>query len=213
MYQLPQFEFSQQESSALILASKFSVEIPTAVRALSAQASKIADRPLETEFVPGENDVVCGRGKGSYNRIGNKKFRELVTSYIPAYLKARTKFDKSTILHEIIDKVRAKHNPDTGRPANFVKFHKKTGWTEIGEGLAREKVGHAMREAIATTKRGKQIKPAVVVAPVTSAQLPSDATVIPTMFRRTSTNTILKAIRRTSDRLSNDNLPLAMAQV
>lgn len=122
--------------------SKFQIVVPPAISelAVSNQAA-----PLEGNFSPGEYDVVCGRGKGSYNRPGNKRFRALVTQYIDEYTKSRNKLDKTMVLATIIEKVRSQ---DYGR-ARFVKHDKKNGWFEISDDQAREKVGHAMREAIA----------------------------------------------------------------
>ena len=53
------------------------------------------------------------------------------------------------VLNDIIDKVRSYINPDTGSAAQFVKYTKSSGWVLIGDEHAREKVGHAIREAIA----------------------------------------------------------------
>lgn len=126
--------------------AKYSLILPTAIASL-AQTNAIT--LLDAAFEPGSFDVVCGRGKGSYNRPGNKFFRALVVTFIPQYLSARSKVDKSAVLNSIIDKVRSFTNPDTGLPAQFVKHSKNTGWIKIGDEHAREKVGHAIREAIA----------------------------------------------------------------
>jgi hypothetical protein len=126
--------------------SKYSFELPLAITALTETKRMV---PLDQSYQPGTYDVVCGRGKGSYNRPGNKRFRSLVATYIPKYLKARSKMDKSMVLNDIIDKVRSFTNPDTGAPAQFVKYTKSSGWVLIGDEHAREKVGHAIREAIA----------------------------------------------------------------
>lgn len=126
--------------------SKYFVELPLAITALTESNHEI---PLEQSYQPGMYDIVCGRGKGSYNRPGNKRFRSLVATYIPHYMKARSKVDKSMVLNSIIEKVRSYTNPDTGTPAQFVKYTKSTGWVLIGDEHAREKVGHAIREAVA----------------------------------------------------------------
>lgn len=127
--------------------AKYSIALPSAITALALTNAVI---PLDSSYQPGYYDVVCGRGKGSYNRPGNKRFRALVATYIPDYQIARSKFDKSCLLSSIIDKVRSFTNPDTGMPAEFVKFSKGDGWIQIGDELAREKVGHVIREAVLT---------------------------------------------------------------
>jgi hypothetical protein len=94
---------------------------------------------------PGPYDVVCGRGKGSYNRPGNRLFRELVLEYVPEYMGARSKLDKSIVLNSIIERVQRQGNGT----ALFVKYDRRSKkWFEIGDDVAREKVGHALREAI-----------------------------------------------------------------
>jgi hypothetical protein len=138
-------------ASIALLSSKFRLVVPTAIRDMTTLK---AAREIGSDYEPSDVDIFCGRGKGFYNRPGNKSFRTLVGSYIPAYLAAKTKVDKSAVLNTIVDKVRNLHDPTTGRPAQFIKFSKKTGWVEIGDEQAREKVGHAMREAISTVEEG-----------------------------------------------------------
>jgi hypothetical protein len=138
-------------ASIALLSSKFRLVVPTAIRDMTTLK---AAREIGPDYEPSDVDIFCGRGKGFYNRPGNKSFRTLVGSYIPAYLAAKTKVDKSAVLNTIVDKVRNLHDPTTGRPAQFIKFSKKTGWVEIGDEQAREKVGHAMREAISTVEEG-----------------------------------------------------------
>ena len=92
-----------------------------------------------------------------YNRPGNKHFRQLVATYIPRYLEAKSKIDKSVILGSIVDEVDSLIDPETGRRAQFVKAAKGgCGWIVISDELAREKVGHAMREAVAAIGMRKQ---------------------------------------------------------
>jgi hypothetical protein len=125
--------------------SKYSFAVPDVIASL---ASSNDPTPLDAAYQPGCYDVVCGRGKGSYNRPGNKRFRALVATFIGDYHKSRTKVDKTAVLNGIVETVRSHFNPDTGRPVQFVKYCKSTGWVQIGDDLAREKVGHAMREAV-----------------------------------------------------------------
>ena len=105
------------------------------------QSNTMFAKPLESNE-PSEYDVVCGRGKGSYNRPGNKRFRAIAQEYVPEYLAARSRLDKSSVLNKIVHVVQ-----ENGR---FLKYSKKEGWFVISHELAREKVGHAIREAMAT---------------------------------------------------------------
>ena len=124
---------------------RYQVVVPTAISALTGGSETTE---LAPEFQPGAYDVVCGRGKGSYNRPGNKRFRAIVNQHIPQYQSSKSKLDKSMVLNTIIDRVRQQNNGN----ARFVKHDKKKGWFEIGVDQAREKVGHAIREAIAANK-------------------------------------------------------------
>lgn len=122
--------------------SRFQVSLPSAITSL---ASRDDNNPLGIGYQPTDWDVVCGRGKGSYNKPGNKRFREIVKEHMSEYMGARTKFDKSTVLQNIIDIIREQNNGT----ARFIKQNKDGSWYEISEDAAREKVGHTLRESIA----------------------------------------------------------------
>lgn len=150
-------------SSGVDFLSKYILKLPTAITLLADGNSAT---PLDSSYEPGAYDIVCGRGKGRYNRPGNKYFRTLVATYIPLYQSARSKIDKGMVLNAIIDKVRSQVNPDTGLPAEFVKYSKLTGWVRIGDEQAREKAGHAIREAIAAREGApaKQVEKTVAMS-------------------------------------------------
>lgn len=118
---------------------RFQVELPQAIVALSKKTSVL------DSFHLSEFDVTCGRGKGCYNQAGNKRMREICKRHVSKYLAAKTKLDKSLILSEIVEEVKRQNNGT----AQFVKHDKQLGWVIISDEKAREKVGHALREAIA----------------------------------------------------------------
>ena len=122
--------------------TKYQITIPSAITQMSSSQNE--GGTLNQDYQVGINDVVCGRGKGSYNRPGNKRFRELV------HVRSKSKLDKSMVLAAIVEKVR-----EHGR---FVK-RKGGSWFEIGDEQAREKVGHAIREAIASDKKATSRSP------------------------------------------------------
>lgn len=135
---LDQTPLLQSESSDKEFLSKYQLSLPSAITSLSSHDE---NNPLVDGYQPTDLDVVCGRGKGSYNKPGNKRFRAIVKDHIPEYVAARTKFDKSTLLQKIIDTIREE--------ARFIKQGKDGSWYEISDDAAREKVGHTIREAIA----------------------------------------------------------------
>jgi len=118
--------------------SKYQIVLPSAIASLSSHDEETV---LGDGYKPTDFDVVCGRGKGSYNKPGNRRFRAIVKEHIPEYLATRTKFDKSNVLNKIIDVIREK--------GHFVKKDKNGAWYEINDDQAREKVGHTIRESIA----------------------------------------------------------------
>ena len=136
------------------LLSKYlaSMPLPNNVDTDTDDSSKM----LPKSYQPSEYDVVCGRGKGFYNKPGNRRFRSIVSTYIDDYESCKSKIDKSLILGQIVDRVREQ---DNGR-ARFLKYDTKLKcWCVLTNDQAREKVGHAIRECVQSTK-DKQINEA-----------------------------------------------------
>jgi hypothetical protein len=80
----------------------------------------------------GDDDVICGRGSRCFNHTGNKKFRTIVEKYLHQYSTTNCKFDKTSIICDIVAIVR-KNSPNGG----FVKKDPKTGrYYEVGDFLA-----------------------------------------------------------------------------
>lgn len=123
---------------------RYQVAIPTVIADMAASDDM---KQLPSEFQPTDFDIICGRGKGHYNRPGCKRLREVIRGFIPEYLASKSKVDKSAVISRILDAVKSQNNSTT----RFVKC-KKGSWYEIGDDQAREKVGHTMRETIALLK-------------------------------------------------------------
>ena len=90
---------------------------------------------------PGPNDVICARGKRAFNHPGNRRFRNMVESYMERYSMAATKLEKSMLVSQIVDGVR-----HADPPGGFLRESEDevTGcsrWYEVGDAVAREKVG------------------------------------------------------------------------
>jgi hypothetical protein len=102
--------------------------------------------PLAPDFVPGEYDVVCAKGKAVQNHVGNRRFRVICRMHLERYNAATSKQEKSRIVSDIVDTIR-QASPDGG----FVKLDPLTGsWREVGDHLAREKVGQTLRDSLHT---------------------------------------------------------------
>jgi len=98
---------------------------------------------LPSDFIPGSNDVLMGRGKKCTEHVGNERFRRLVASKLDEYSGAN-KREKTALLLSIVKQVRM------GSPTGgFIKLDSTAGlWFEVGDFLAREKVSQAFRDAL-----------------------------------------------------------------
>jgi hypothetical protein len=90
----------------------------------------------------------------SFFTVGNRRFRICIDNNLKTYVDATSKHAKSMVVTGIVDTVR---ESSTQRQGGFVRKGLVTGrWYEVGDKIAREKVGHALRDAIKL--RAKQSK-------------------------------------------------------
>lgn len=134
--------FCQFSESNVLLTAISEIKRVSSIKAKgSALKRSITNQRISGE--PGDFDVVCGRGKGSYNRPGNRFFQQLCREQMQTYLHASSKTEKSIVLLKIVKTVKSIYN---GR---FLKYDSRQKcWYEISDSLARSKVGHAMREVM-----------------------------------------------------------------
>jgi len=62
---------------------------------------------LPFDYIPGPYDVICAKGKIAYNHSGNRFYRSLIQKALPRYSEATSKFEKTIIVSEIVDKIRS----------------------------------------------------------------------------------------------------------
>lgn len=93
-----------------------------------------------------DSDIACGRGKGFYNRPGNRIMLNLIHNRVNDY-KSGSKVGKGNILEGI-----RRECQNQG-----LRFVKRDGqqWILMNDKEAKEKVGHAMREALGPSRRPK----------------------------------------------------------
>jgi hypothetical protein len=108
-------------------------------------ADSKTEAQLSVDFQPSDYSVLCSRGKDSDNHIGNRRFRELTSTYVERYSQAVSKAAKSVIVSEIITAI---HKAG----GSFCK-HKRGAWFELGEHYAREKVSALFRDLLHTQYR------------------------------------------------------------
>jgi hypothetical protein len=104
------------------------------------------DGSSETEYVMpplNEYDIVCGRSKGSFNNIGNRRFRVTIEINLEAYKAATTKKLKS----HLIARIAAMLREDVG--ARFLE-PKGKGFIGLTEKETHRKIGHALRDTAFT---------------------------------------------------------------
>jgi hypothetical protein len=91
--------------------------------------------------------------------VGNRRFRVCIDNNLGAYERARTKHERSMVVTAIVDAVRESR---TNHPrGGFVRKDAASGrWYEMGDKTAREKVGHALRDAIKLLNRESKKKSA-----------------------------------------------------
>lgn len=87
------------------------------------------------DYVLCEHDVNCGRGNQCFHHICNQKFRKIVLDNLNRYSDTIRKYDKSSIIDEIVDQVRENCRPYNG--LGFVRKDTTTGrFYEVGNFIA-----------------------------------------------------------------------------
>ena len=120
---------------------------------IRATAPVPKNNALPESWTPGPWSVLCGRGKECYNHVGNRRFRVLVEINIEKYASAKSKMDKGVIVMSILDAVREGSNQMGG----FVKQDPKSKrWVDVGDEVAREKIGQEFRVKLAQQKKSKK---------------------------------------------------------
>lgn len=120
----------------------------------------------------GANDVLCGRGKISFNHVGNRRFRVIIADSIEDYNAAASRKAKSVVVKRVHDTIRA----TGGRFLRMNTAHRT--WVELGNQRSLEKVSHAIRDATSTNENMKKRKEKVhstiaEVAAQVSSRFPS----------------------------------------
>lgn len=116
-------------------------EVEVNVSTISSSTSTITKEKAITDV--NENDVLCGRGKGPNNHVGNRRFRELVKLHRRDYLLSRSREEKSRICRTIVKAIR--NAEPQGR---FLKRVGVDGWSCIDERKAIVKTSQALREGM-----------------------------------------------------------------
>lgn len=105
---------------------------------------------LGCSFQPSSMDVICGRGKRTYEHAGNKIFRSVCSMYLEKYQRSSGRVQKSSIMMKIVEQIRRNSPTKTG----FVRQDPHTlVWYIVRDHLARDKVGHSFRDIMKARKK------------------------------------------------------------
>jgi hypothetical protein len=109
-----------------------------------------SDWPLTGITLPGDNDVVVGRGGASIHHPGNVAFRNLVRTHQPQYIGYDHARHMKTLLSvQVVRKWRM-----LSPPGRFLKKDDATGiWSDVGDNVARRKTAQLLREGVKMVRR------------------------------------------------------------
>merc|ERR1712146_574550 len=86
----------------------------------------------EPVVVPGERDILLGRGRRAQNHNGNVHFREIVETFRQRYEEIPSKGGKTELIREVVDFIY-----DNG--SRFIKQDSFGRWIPVGREVARNK--------------------------------------------------------------------------
>jgi hypothetical protein len=116
-------------------------------------SSKATNKPLKDIPNPHPHDVLCGRGGGTNNHVGNSHWRMLVAANKQLYI-TLPKRQKMLLSRSIVNAVRSQ-NP----PGRFLQKDNKAGmWLDVGDQRAQEKTSQALREGAPDIRKKVQGK-------------------------------------------------------
>ena len=107
---------------------------------LFGSSNGISDDTVSMES-PLESDILLGRSKSSWNHVGNRKFRNFVGLFLKRYMDTSNRIEKSMVVNHVTKKVL-----DGG--GRFLKVNSDGSWVVVTQKVAREKVAHALRDAV-----------------------------------------------------------------
>lgn len=109
---------------------------------------------LGDRFEPGHWDVICGRGKHSYNHIGNRRFRIRIAIKFRDYVHANT----SKIKWDIIDQIHHDVEETSSYGCGFVKQnHANKIWYGLPTSIAQQKIYHTFRDYMKDPKLHRRL--------------------------------------------------------
>ena len=126
--------------------------------------------PLKGILRPHPHDVLCGRGGGTNNHVGNSHWRMLVAANKQLYV-TLPKRQKMLLSKSIVNAVRSQ-NP----PGRFLQKDAKSNlWSDVGDQRAQEKTSQALREGAPDIRSKLSHAPSVESTDENTKNLVSDS--------------------------------------
>lgn len=102
---------------------------------------------------PEDFDILLGRGKTSFNHVGNRRFRVFIDINLQRYMDAQSRMEKTLVVNSVVEAIQ-----DGG--GRFLKQDSKTKkWYKVNAKTAREKVGHALRDGVGMQMKAVRVNP------------------------------------------------------
>ena len=160
-------EFHSKRPS-LTSSSTDKIESATSISSIVATKTNLQPTKLPDDFKPRDKDILCGRGRGIFGHVGNRRFKKLIEAYANDYITAKNKVDKGVVVASLVDSIR-------GEGILFVKKDAKAQcWYDIGEYQARDKTSHAIRDYMSKSSiRSNHPKPMKIIKGVTTTPIKS----------------------------------------
>ena len=117
-------------------------------------ALRESDTYMPPGYIPGEKDVLCGRGRTNAKHPGNKKFMQVIRSNLKLYTDAPSRMQKSVVVSSVVHFLL-----DAG--LRFLKFDRNCDrYVELCSERTHDKVGHAIRDLLKANKKSAANKAA-----------------------------------------------------
>jgi hypothetical protein len=97
-------------------------------------------QPIDT---PQDFDILLGRGKTSFNHVGNRRFRVFIGLHLRRYMDAQSRMEKTLVVNSVVEAIQEAGGRFLKQDGRSLK------WFQVNAKMAREKVGHALRDAVA----------------------------------------------------------------
>merc|ERR1711935_464935 len=105
---------------------------------LSSESKSGISFSMEPVLVPGELDILLGRGRGAQNHKGNIHYRQVVETFRSRYEQIPQKGAKTQLIREVVAVIY-----DNG--GRFLKQDGFGRWIPVDPEVARDKVSHSFR--------------------------------------------------------------------